>query len=354
MFPSLWVVRRGSLLSVLLLTLSLGAVTGAVGQGSASNYTGNGGIHAIQGRIYLSNGRRSDATGIRIRLVNMAASDLSIIADATGAFTFKNLVPGSYTVQVEGGADFENEQETVIIDDPGGSNLGSRNRMRGGTKTATVQIYLRTKAGAPLGSNSVVNAKLAAVPKEARELYEAAQVSMRGGNFDRAATQLREALQLHKEFSLAWNDLGLLLQRSSDLNGAVEAFRFAVKFDPKSPAANLNLGCALYNQKAYAAAENYLMEAIVASPASYRGHYYMGLTQLKLGRLDVAEQAFRKAVDVGDEQAAMAHYMLGGIYWSVKRYKDAASELETYLKLDPNAKDAEKTRASIAELKKKN
>ncbi len=333
--------------------LGVASLQETAAQGAATNQLGNGGIHTIQGRLYIVNGRRSEIIGLKIRLFNLSSNDLSVVADGTGTFLFKNLIPGSYTVQIEGGKDFEDVQESVVIDDPGSSNLSSTIRLRGGSKIANVQIFLKQKSGVSSGSNDVVNAKLAAVPKGARDLYEAAQISIKENNDLRAIAQLREALVLHREFSLAWNSLGQLLQKTGDIKGSVDALRSAVKYDPESVAANLNLGCALYNDQAYPEAERHLTEALIRNPSSYRGHYYMGLTQLKRQRLDIAEQAFRKATEVGNQHAGMAHFMLGGIYWSVKRYKEAASELELYLKLEPNAKDAEKTRASIAELRGK-
>jgi regulator of sirC expression with transglutaminase-like and TPR domain len=48
---------------------------------------------------------------------------------------------------------------------------------------------------------------------------------------------------------------------------------------------------------------------------------------------------------------APAHRMLGGIYWARKKYKLAADELETYLKLTPNAPDAEQTRETVKKLR---
>jgi tetratricopeptide (TPR) repeat protein len=354
MFSLSPVGNRRVIVCVALAMLSFTFVRGSAAQGGATNYLGNGGIHTIQGRIYATTGRRSEATGLKIRLHNVASNELSIIADGSGSFIFKNLIPGSYTVQLEGGPDFENAQETVVIDDPGSSNLSATVRLRGGAKMATVQIFLKPKPGSAAAvANEVINAKLASVPKAARELYDAAQLSIKEKNDQKAITQLREALALHQAFSPAWNSLGLLLQKTGDNKGSVDAFRSAVRHDPESIAANLNLGCALYNDQAYPEAERHLTEALVRNPALYRGHYYMGLTQLKRQRLDIAEQAFRKAVEVGDQQSAMAHYMLGGIYWSVKRYKDAADELEKYLKLEPNSKDAAKTRESIIELRNK-
>lgn len=353
MFPVFSVGNCRLLFCTAFAVLSLAAARDTAAQGSATNYLGNGGIHTVQGRMYISNGRRSEVTGLKIRLFNVSSNDLSVVSDSTGTFTFKNLIPGSYTVQIEGGDDFENVQEHVVIDDPGSSNLSSTIRLRGGAKIANVQVFLKPKPGANPGPSDVINAKLASLPKAARDLYEAAQASIKEPNDQKAIAQLREAVALHKEFSMAWNDLGLLLQKTGDIKGAVEMFRSAVRYDSGSAAANLNLGCALFNENAYGEAERYLTESLFKNPSSYRGHYYMGLTQVKLRRIDVAEQAFLKAVEVGNQQAAMAHYMLGGIYWSVKRYKDAANELEKYLKLEPNAKDAEKTRASIVELRTK-
>lgn len=343
----------GRLFCIALVLAAFGIGREAAGQGAAANYLGNGGIHTIQGRIYAANGRRSGAMGLKIRLFNVASNELSIIADGSGAFIFKNLIPGSYTIQLEGGDNFENANETVVIDDPGSSNLSATVRLRGGAKMATVQIFLKPKPGSAPGSNDIVNAKIASAPKAARELYEAAQLSIKENNDQKAIAQLREAVAVHKEFALAWNDLGVLLQKTGDAKGSVEAFRSAVRFDNDSAAANLNLGCSLFAEGSYPEAEHYLTQALVRNPSSYRGHYYMGRTQVKLSRIDIAEQAFRKAIEVGGQQAGMAHYMLGGIYWSVKRYNDAADELEKYLQLEPNAKDLEKTRASVAELRSK-
>lgn len=353
MFSKLLVSGRNhTLLSIFVLGLCSFLALEARAQGSAANYVGNGGIHTIQGKIYTSNGRRSDLLGLKIRLNNVSSNDLSVIADTNGTFTFKNLVPGVYTVRIEGGEYFEDINENVEIDDPGSSNLSSTVRLLGGAKIVNIPIYLKSKVQRQPAAQ-VVNAKLVSVPKPALDSFEKAQKAITDGDDSMAISLLRESISLHKEFSIAWNLLGLLLQKRSDLTGAVNAFRSAVQYDTASTVAKLNLGCSLYNLKSYPEAERYLMEVLLAEPQSYRGHYYMGLTQVKLGRIDVAEQAFKKAIEVGEDQAGMAHYMLGGIYWSVKRYKEAAAELELYLKLEPNAKDAEKTRESIAELRRK-
>ena len=61
----------------------------------------------------------------------------------------------------------------------------------------------------------------------------------------------------------------------------------------------------------------------------------------------------KRAVEVGGDQVPYAHKYLGGLYWNRHEYKLAADELETYLKLVPDAPDAQRLRASIKEFRSK-
>jgi regulator of sirC expression with transglutaminase-like and TPR domain len=47
----------------------------------------------------------------------------------------------------------------------------------------------------------------------------------------------------------------------------------------------------------------------------------------------------------------LAQYYLGGIYWKKKDYPKAVAALEDYLRLTPNAPDAERVRATIKDLR---
>jgi TolA-binding protein len=75
--------------------------------------------------------------------------------------------------------------------------------------------------------------------------------------------------------------------------------------------------------------------------------------QLKRQDLDGAERSLREAVKHGGGELAVAHYYLGGIYWGRKDYRRAADELETYLRLAPDAENAARVRATVKELRSK-
>jgi Tfp pilus assembly protein PilF len=320
-------------------------------QGSV-NYTGNGGSNAIQGRLVIPTGKRVEFSGLKIRLQNPNAGDIWVFTDGTGSFAFKNLVPGSYLVTVEGGDLYETTQETVYIDDFSSTAAGDPTRRTPG-RTSNVQLYLTPKTHATDPAAGIVDAKLAKASKPARDKYEEAKKALDKNDRPSAIAALREAVASDPAFSIAWDELGLLLGVTGDRAGSTAAFRRAVASDPKFPSALLHLGIALAESDQYKEAETYLAAALSLDQSQFTGHYYLGITEAKLGRLDIAEKAFQKALELGGDKMSRAHYMLGGVYWAEKQYTKAADELEKYLAANPKAADADRTRKSINELRSK-
>jgi regulator of sirC expression with transglutaminase-like and TPR domain len=74
---------------------------------------------------------------------------------------------------------------------------------------------------------------------------------------------------------------------------------------------------------------------------------------IKWKAYDEAQKELELAIASGGENLALAHKYLGGVYLSTHKNKEAADELEKYLKLEPKAPDAEKIRNSIKDLRSK-
>ncbi|HKZ79105.1 MAG TPA: carboxypeptidase-like regulatory domain-containing protein, partial [Pyrinomonadaceae bacterium] len=180
-----------------LILLSFGFPV-AFAQGSV-DYTGTGGRHAIQGRIYLPSGRRADTLGLKVKLESMNSGNLSVFADSNGSFSFKNLAAGSYTIVIDGTDDYDTVRESVYIDDPGSSSLRGRTAVATTPRTFTVPIYLLGKRRAERKSG-VLNAALATVPKAAANLYLQALESSAGENNQRAIEQLKSAILIYPQF----------------------------------------------------------------------------------------------------------------------------------------------------------
>jgi len=312
---------------------------------------GTGGLHRIQGRIYFPSGRRSDVTNIKITLESSSSERIFVFADVNGSFTFNNLASGNYRITVDAGPEYEPATETVLIEGAGSSRTNnSVDFARSNVpRTFSVMISLQPK---PVAGNkaAVVNAALSSVPKAAADVYRAALDSAKVGDTKKAIDELKTALSLYPNFVLALNELGVQYLKIGETNKAVDALRNAVALQPDDFTPRLNYGIALLEAKNPSAAEEQLRLAVAKNGSSWSANMYLGVALIGLRRFAEAEQQLLRALDIGGRRVGLPHYWLGGIYWERHEYARAASELEQYLELVPNAPNADKIRSTIKDL----
>ncbi|HEY0171206.1 MAG TPA: tetratricopeptide repeat protein [Pyrinomonadaceae bacterium] len=328
----------------------LAAASALAQSGGGVDTTGTGGNHVIQGRVFLPSGRISDAR-MRVLLESTHSSTLSILTDPNGAFRFTSLMAGSYTVVVEGTEQYEGARESVYLDQTSGRTV------REAPRVATVFLNLRPKRAANSGETrppGVLDASLADAPKAAVDLYQKALEAARRKDHRRAVELLKGALEFHPNFRLALSDLGALYLVLKQPEKAAEPLRAALKLAPEDFPTLLNYGIALYDRKEFAEAEAQFRKAAQRNGSSPTVHFYLGVILLKRRETDEAEKELRAALATGGDQLAIAHYYLGGIYWGRQEYKRAADELETYLRLAPDAPEAARVRSTVKELRSKN
>jgi Flp pilus assembly protein TadD len=335
---------------LLTLLLSLAVVANAQGGGGIDS-TGTGGRHSVSGRLVFPSGQRADAR-LKIKLESPTNGDLTVLADGNGNFMFRSLQAGNYTVVVDGGDFFESVRESIYIDPP---VVDPRTNTAIGplSRPYTVQIYLRPKQEGAQMKPGVLNAALASVPKPAVELYEKGLASVHRGEIDKAIDDLKRAVALYPRFGLALNELGVQYLRKGELDKAAEALVKVLQISPEAPEPTLNYGIVLLQQKKFAEAEKQLREAVKKNDQAYTAHLYFGITLIYVKNYTEAETELRKAVTIGGPKAGQAHYYLGGLYWQTGKHQQAADELETFLKLEPKAANADKLRNTIKELRNK-
>src|SRR5262252_8834947 len=150
--------------------------------GGKFDVTGTGGQNTIQGRIYLPT-QPQKGVMIKVKMESTNSTGLSVVADADGAFTFRNLEPGPYYLTVDAGEDFEVFKDTINID----------REISQSPRTLTVPVYLRLKPNSPLNSGTV-DAMVAGVPKPAVERYNKARELARAGDSKAAIEELKGAI----------------------------------------------------------------------------------------------------------------------------------------------------------------
>lgn len=274
------------------------------------------------------------------------------MADSSGGFTFSALAPGNYTVVVTAGDDYEIAREGVFVDSDvnlSRSGLPVMNTSRRYTVMITLQLKRnpanRTKA-------SVVNATLAEVPENARALYEKGLELAKAGDSLKAIDSLRAAISLFPKFPLALNELGVQYLKIGQASKAVAPLKTAAKLSPDAFTPKLNLGIALLETQQFAEAETQLRETLKLTSAP-TAHMYLGLTLTHLHNDAEAEKEFKSAIESSGNHLGLAHKYLGGLYWRKSDYRRAADELEAYLRLTPNAHDAERVRETVKQLRNK-
>ena len=311
--------------------------------------TGTNGIHTIQGYIFFPSGRRAEGQ-IVVKLQSYTSGEITVIPDSSGAFSFTQLAPGNYTVVVNAGDDYEIARENVYFDsDINMSRIGGA-RVPSSPQRSTVMIHLQLKPGVHT-KPGVVNAALAEVPEKARKLYEQGVDEARAGDTQKAADSLKDAVALYPNFPLALNELGVQYLKLGQTKKAIDMLKEAVRLSPEAYGPRLNLGIALLEGKQYEEAETELREALKRNSSLATAHMYLGLCFLRTNKFDEAETELLAAIQGSGNQLGLAQYYLGGIYWKKHEYPKAVAALEDYLRLTPNAHDADRVRATIKDLR---
>lgn len=345
--PTLSIILFRLTIAVAALVMSVAAGQ-AQGVGSSRGLPGGEGRHTIKGRVFTPAGRPAEA-GMKVRLEGDSVGAKTVTTDLDGAFIFNNLPPGNYAVVMEAGADFDPVREPVTIY-PTGTFGGS-----GSSQTISVPINLRARGAA---------AAFAKLPKEARDGYTKGIEAAAKGDNKKAAEFLEKAVAAHPNFPEALAELGMLYMKLENTQKAAQTYEALLKLTPSNAIAQLNLGIALYNvastllaekktaeaDEKLTSAETHLRESLKLNQGPV-AHYYLGLVFIKLRNYAEAQKEMEAAIANGGENLAAAHKLLGGLYMSAKRNKEAADHLDKYLVLDPKAKDAERVRETIKQLR---
>ncbi|MCB1023836.1 MAG: hypothetical protein KDB79_05590, partial [Acidobacteria bacterium] len=83
-------------------------------------------------------------------------------------------------------------------------------------------------------------------------------------------------------------------------------------------------------------------------------NFLLGMSLRKIQEFEKAEEAFLKAKELADGKSPDIHWNLALLYaHNLNRYKDAAKELELYLKAKPDIQNKEAIKKLIKEFKNK-
>ena len=311
------------------------------------------GRNAISGTVYDES--HHPMSDIYVELLDDFNSTLSRAkTNGSGRFTFAGLPNGRFRVKAlpYGTNYMEQTQEVVLASVSVAPGRGS--------DLQNIDIYLRFNERGNSGPFAAAPGVIFAqeVPPAARKLYEEGVRYLRDKKEKEAFESLKKAIEVFPNYYLALDRLGAeYATRGTSDRSYLEAGRVlltkAVEVNPRGFSSVFALGWTQYQLGLNSEAIETLERATALYGKAADAYLWLGKALRRASMLDRAEAAFKRANDLTNGKVADIHWEMAGLYGDRKRYKEAADELELFLKTKPKAADTEKIRALIKQLREK-
>ena len=304
--------------------------------GAASRTSGSTGVvHIIEGRIRQ---RNKSVDNIRVRLVQYP--QMRPIADTftrnDGQFTFQRVPTGDYIVET-----FETEMyeatETSIAVYP-----SNPSEQRPTTVTVFVDLPLKPDPERVAPGEVMADVDLN-VPKNAVKNYHSGMQKLGKGESEKGMADLQAAIDIFPNYYAARLELGRELRFKKRYSEALEVVEPLSQIAPRRAEPRIERGIILLSLKRHEDAVTELEAALRIAEASWAAHLYLGWALLEQDEARAAPH-FERALEIDEHKAARAHLALARLAEEKGQRLVALSHLDAYLKLAPNADDAEATR----------
>lgn len=271
--------------------------------------------------------------------------------DGAGRYQFDGLNDGNYTVKVYAFRyDFEDQSQYVEI-----KSISARPGETGSSYNP-VDFYLQPRKGGLRDLElSVIFAQ--GVPKEAEKVYKNAVDDLSKKRADEGFAGLQESIRLFPDYYDAIYRLGTELLSRKQYLDATLAFMKAADINPKNPLLFYYAGYALhsggekYDKSAFTALNHALFLAPISAPVLLQ----LGTVERALGKFTEAEKHLLQAKRLSPTKVPEIQKELAQLYANdLKKYKEAADELEQYVKASKlSDADEAKTKQLISNLRVK-
>ncbi|MEP7339888.1 MAG: tetratricopeptide repeat protein [Acidobacteriota bacterium] len=293
----------------------------------------------------IRNPERMIVSGVRVSIIDENFQTIYTgFVEAGGRYKLERVKQGRYTVRVETiGTPYEEESQSIEL---------SSMRRSGGNEVFPVDFILKYRKGEgpPARTNPYF---VQDVPKAARTEFEHSANDLKANKTSQAIASLKKAVEIFPDYFDALEALGMEYVKSGQYEAALPILTRAIAVNKRAPKSMYALGVAHLKLTRLPEAIEWLEKSARLDSNSANTQMMIGLAYGNSGTLDKAESAFKKALQIGGQAAAEAHYYLTGLYNKQERFHDAWQELELFLKEAKNVKDPAQIKAMIANLKEK-
>jgi tetratricopeptide (TPR) repeat protein len=208
-------------------------------------------------------------------------------------------------------------------------------------------------------------------PNDARKEYEKGIVAKKDGKLEDAQQHFEDAVKLYPKYTIAWYQLGTVLQKEKQKDDAHAAYVQATITDNKFLPPYLSLATLEAEGANWPEVLKLTGHVVALEPLKHEGlngyildldsldyaevYFYEALANYNLHNLEAAEKSGVKAeqLDVRPRFPQL-RLLLADIFAQKNKNAAAIKELQIFLELAPEAKNAERVRERIEELRKLN
>ena len=317
---------------VVIVACAISLPVGA--QVSASDAPGT--LTSRRGR-YNVNGTVRDAAGnrpiesARVELYTLTAGAIATsFTNSNGGFGFNDVPPGAYYLVVQA-AGYDALREEL--------NFGTR-------APVGIQLALHPVGEldrVPLGDT--VSTRELSIPRRAREAMDRGMSLLHGkSDYRGSLSHFQRAIREYPPYYEAYAQMGVAYMNLGETAQSEQMLRTSMEMSERQYADAFAFLAAMYSaQKRYAEAEPVAREAVTLDPRSWQAHHELAhaLHGLDLGTAAEASALEAIRLDSGNPQTLL---LLANIHLRMRNYTALLKDLDLYLALAPEGRDAAQAR----------
>jgi tetratricopeptide (TPR) repeat protein len=207
-----------------------------------------------------------------------------------------------------------------------------------------------------MGGNEGTTVSMAslAAPKDARKAYERGLDALKKRKPADARKDFEKAAELYPKYALALCELGKMQSGEGNMVDARKLFDAAVNADPKYVVPYLEIAVLDLKAQSWQELTDVTDKAIKLDPFDYpQAFYYNAVANYYLKNFEAAEKSARQVEKLDTRhQLTKNSHLLGVLLAQRRDFNGAVVQFKNYLKLEPNATDAETVRSQLSQLEK--
>src|SRR5215213_11849759 len=317
---------------ILIIVLALGLLPTTTLQTNSNSISG-----------HVSNDQRVPLADVRVELLNEVDSVIRTVkTDGSGLFVFRKLSDGTFQVRVQtSGTNYVSQTKRVDLARPHGF----------GAAFEELDFTLTT-AGKSSGAIKPGVVFVQEVPEAARKQYQkGSELLEKSNKRQEAFAALKSAIDIFPQYFDALEMLGTEQVKDGVYEPAIPVLTKALEVNSRAHASCFALGVAQYNLKQLQPAIESFRRAVLLNEKSINANLWLGIALRQTSRPDEAEAYLKRADMLAESKLPDAHWQLALLFNQLKRYKEAADELEKFLKVQPNTRDVELIKKLIQRLR---